>query len=366
MILSETPILRNPIPALQRVFTSVAELEAYANGKLDYIGDVQTASAGTYWYRLPENKLTILGERHNNPDGNVEDVILGLQTSRFMYEPLHEFTSVLPFDTSIGGGTQARIIQIESGRRVGGLINRAFFDPHLENIVIKALTGTSITRNEFIAGNPATMNATDRQTWSGRPTTSDYSYGERTALYLSMAIHIASDISQYSFGPEIFIESNYFRSARRLSEFYLANQAVLDAFMTAKDGNDLIGIYELTASNGFADLGVLNAFSLVFHEYGSRYIEQLGVQMGSARLEATGQTLAGNVAATLTTLSPAREEIMWGRIQHADTNAYLIVGMGDAHRLNLAVRLNAAGIRHEEVVQGLQAQKTTVNSSWTP
>ena len=36
----------------------------------------------------------------------------------------------------------------------------------------------------------------------------------------------------------------------------------------------------------FADLPVLNEFALRFHEYGSRYIEQLGVQLGNPALAA--------------------------------------------------------------------------------
>lgn len=351
---------------VRRVFNSVAELEGYANGHTDYIGDVITSSAGTFWYRLPKNDLTVLGEMHHNPRGNVEDVILGLQTSRFMYEPFHEFTGVSPLSGfgQLGVGTETRMEQIESGLRVAGLIDRTHFDPHLENIVIKALTGATVTRTEFIAQNPPTMNAIDIQTWSGRPTTSDYSFGERIALYLSMAIHIASDIAQYSFRLQSI--SPYIDSARRLSEFYTANQTVLDNFMTAKDNDDLIGIYELTATNSFVDLPVLNNFTLKFHEYASRYIEQLGVQMGNIALQSEGQALSGNLAATLQTFSPVREEFMWERIQHANTNNYLIVGMGDAHRQNLHLRLNTAGIRHEEVAQGLQAQRTTINSGWTP
>ena len=352
---------------VRRVFDSVTELEAYANGRTDYIGDVQTATPHTYWYRLPEHNLTVLGEYHDHPDGNAVDVILGLHTSRFMYEPIHEFTSVPPLESSqIGAGTQTRIRGIESGLRVGGLIDRTTFDPHLENIVIKALTGSAVTRNEFIAGDPPTMNATQRQYWGSRPTTNDYSMGERVALYLSLAIHIASDISQYNFGPEIMIESNYFNSARRLAEFYLAHQAVLDAFMTAKDADDLIGIYELTAGNGFIDLPVLNDFTVVFHAYGSRYIEQLGSQLGNPDLESAGTALAGDLGATLTTFSPAREEIMWSRVQYANSHDYLIVGMGNAHRTNLQSRLNTAGIRHEEVQHGLRAQEAGINAGWTP
>jgi hypothetical protein len=350
---------------VRRVFTGEAELEGYANGLTDYIGDVATSAAGTFWYRLPENQLTVLGEIHHNPRGNVEDVILGLRTSRFMYEPFNELASVsalnIPFT-----GTQSRLTQVNSGRGVGGLVDRTNFNPDLENIVIKALTGASVARNEFIPGNPPIMSAAEQQRWGRRASTSDYSFGERIALYLSMAIHIAADISSHNFGPPNMVESLFISSGRQLKESYLQNQAVLDQFMNTKDGDDLIGIYDLTAVNNFADLPVINDFTLVFHEYGSRYIEQLGTESGNAALQAQGQALAGNTAATLTTMSPAREEIMWEKIRHAMSSAYLIVGMGDAHRTNLAPRLAAAGIPHEEVEQSLTRQSTAVNTTWTP
>ncbi len=368
---------------VRRVFNDVTELELYADGLTDYIGDVVTGAAGTFWYRLPEDQLTVLGEFHSNPLGNVEDVILGLQTSRFMYEPFHEFTEVEPFrEYEIGGGTESRLEQIEQQERVGGLINRTHFAPHMENIVIKGLTGATLTRNVFIAGSPATMNSRDRQLWSGRPTVNDYSLGERTALYLSMAIHIASDISQYNFQP--VTESHYIESARRLTEFYLANQPVLDQFMTIKDADDLIGIYEITHAEGFAHLPILRDFCPVFQEYASRYIEQLGVQTVNPTLESEGQALPGNlqtlptslpsrpgaseaaIARVFSMVDPAREEIMWARVQHARANDYLIAGMGNAHRRNLRPRLDTAGIRHEEVAQSLSAQKTTINSHWVP
>lgn len=352
---------------VHRVFTGVNELEAYANGKTDYIGDVATAANGTFWYRLPDNQLTVLGERHNNPMGNVEDVILGLKTSRFMYEPFNELTSIPPLSPSIMfGSTPPRLQQLAAGERVASQVDWANFDPNLENIVIKAITGATLARNEFIADSPATMNAVDRQTWSGRPTNNDWSLGERTALYLSMAIHIASDLSQFNFGQELMIESNYFNSARRLMEFYLANQPDLDQFMTAKDNDELIGIYELTLPANFAVLPALENFTLVFHEYASRYIEQLGMQMGNATLEAEGRVLSGNQAATFSDMNPAREEIMWQKVQHAKSNGYLIVGMGDDHRRNLHLRFNRAGIPHEKVRQSLESQQIVIKSNWVP
>lgn len=357
------------VDSLKRVFLSTTELEDYANGKADYIGDVKTTSAGAFWYRLPATKLTVLGEVHENPKGNVEDVILGLQTSRFKYEPFNELADVLPFkQTDIGTSTKARLAQVHQGKdiRVAGLVDRSKFNPDLENIVIKALTGAAITRNEYIPANPAGMNAADKKKWGKRGRTTDYSYGERVALYLSFAIHIAADIAQYIFGPEVLIESNYFQSARRLMEYYQKHKTTLDAFAAAKDGDDLIGIYELTSPRKFANLTVIEDFTKVFHEFGSRYIEGLGNQLGNKKLEAEGAALAGNLKAGLNDLSPAREEIMWQQIQVARAKKYLIVGMGDAHRRNLSSRLTKANIAHQEVEQSLVEQKTDINKNWVP
>jgi hypothetical protein len=357
--------------SIKRVFTSVSELDRYANGRTDYIGDVATAAAGTFWYRLPSNRLTVLGEYHNSPDGNVEDVILGLNTSRFMYEPFNEFSDVSPFRQSrIGTGTQTRLAQIHSGAggsiRVGSLVNRRRYNPDLENIIIKALAGASITRNEYIAANPSGMTAAQQTQWRGRATTSDYSYGERAALYLSMAIHMAADIAQFNFRPARRSDTAYLTAGRALTNYYTANQAVLDQFMQTKDGDDLIGIYELTSPGSFANLNVIRDFTTVFHEFASRYIEQLGRQMGNRTLLNEGTALAGNLGATLNDLSPAREEIMWQKIRRARARGYLLVGMGDAHRRNLQTRLTAAGIPHEEVEASLLAQQTAVNANWVP
>lgn len=350
---------------VRRVFTSETELENYANGRTDYIGDVVTASTGTIWYRLPPNSLTVLGEFHGNALGNVEDVILGLNTSRFMYEAYNQLTPVRPF-TGPFTGTQARMDRIHRGRRSAPRVDRRRFDPSLENIVIKALTGAAIYRNEYLPENPSAMNATRQRYWGARASTSGYSYGERTALYLSMAIHIANDLSSYGFGPESIIETDYYRSGRRLVEFYLANRVELDRFMTTKDASDLIGIYELTSPNAFRNLPLLRDFSVVMHEYGSRYIEQLGTQTGNATLQAQGAALAGNLGAGIDDLGPAREEIMWQRVLQARANRYLLVGMGDAHHTNLTPRLDAAGIAHEEVSESLERQRREVHAGWRP
>jgi hypothetical protein len=351
---------------VKRVFNNVAELEQYANGQVDYIGDVATASSpDPFWYRLSPNQLKVLGEYHHDPQGNVEDVINGLRTSRFKYEPFNEVVNIGGL-TPPGTSTQTRVSQVNQGIGVAGQVNRAAFNPDLENIVFKALTGAAITRNEYIAGSPSTMTQAALQQWMRRNSTSDYSYGERAALYLSMGIHIAQDISQQSFGPPNFVESSYIMSARHLKDNYLQNQAVLDLFAQTKDADDLIAIYELTSPNNFQNLNAINDFTLALHEYGSCYIEQLGLETGNAVLQSEGQRLSANTGATIYDLNPAREEIMWSKIQLALAGGFLIVGMGNRHRLNLTPRLNAAGISHDEVSNSLTQQASTVNSTWVP
>ncbi|MDB5904416.1 MAG: hypothetical protein JWM26_3294, partial [Betaproteobacteria bacterium] len=164
---------------VQRTFTDVTEMETYADGGTDYIGDVKTASAGTYWYRLPKDQLMVLGEKHQDKAGNVEDVIVGLRTSRFMYEPFAELVSVdalnIPFTS-----TKARMAAANSGRKAAAFAGKGVFDPALENIVIKVLTGASIVRNEFVAGNPTQMDPTAVEKWGSRKK-DRYSYGERAA-----------------------------------------------------------------------------------------------------------------------------------------------------------------------------------------
>ena len=394
--------------SVRRTFVDVAELERYANGQTDYIGDVTTAAgrasaaastgaaaaaaaatgavagpvaapaaaaaataavapaaAGIYWYRLPHNRVTVLGERHQNPLGNVEDVIVGLNTSRFMYEPFNEMTQVGGLSPQFSG-TQGRLSQLNQQYRVSSLVNRARFNPDLENIVIKAVTGAQIYRNEFLPDNPRTMSAADRQKWGRRASTSDYSYGERVALYLTIGIHIAQDLVQRPAGPPTAAEANLVQSGDALAAFYRANQSVLDGIMRTKDSDDLIGIYELTAPNNFRVLPILEGFAVRLHAYAAHYIQRLGVQTGNAALTREGRALGRNPGADIFGLNPVREEIMWNRIQQAVSGGYLIVGMGNDHRVNLAPRLNAAGIPHEEVVASLNRQRTAVNSSWTP
>jgi hypothetical protein len=188
--------------------------------------------------------------------------------------------------------------------------------------------------------------------------------GERVALYFSMAIHIASDVAQHDFGPDNYVESLFVKAGRHLKETYLKHQTELDAFMKAKDGDDLIGIFELTQAGGFANLPAIKAFSLAFHEYGSSYISQLGIQSKNAELEAHGDALAANLGAKIDDLSPVREAMMWQKIKGA--KGYLLVGMGDAHRKALTPKLDAAGIPHERVDEALVRQRDEIKAVWAP
>jgi hypothetical protein len=134
--------------------------------------------------------------------------------------------------------------------------------------------------------------------------------------------------------------------------------------MKVKDGDQLIGIYELTAPGGFANEAAIKAFTLAFHEYGSYYIKQLGIESGSADLEKQGEALRSNLGAKLDDLSPVRETMMWQKIKGA--KGYLLVGMGDAHRQALEKRLDAAGIPHARVDLELVKQKDAIKKAWAP
>ena len=343
---------------IKRVFKSTIELENYAEGISDHIGDVATQAAGTFWFRLPLDKLTVIGEEHHNKDGNVEDVIRGLRTIRWMYEPFNELKAVgalaIPFTE-----TEAQLKAINQGISIAPFSGAGLFDPELENIVIKALTGTTLTRNEYIAASKK-----GREAFKGRASTNDYSFGERIALYLSMAIHIAHDLAQHDFGKAQATDSKFIKAGRALKKVYLKRQGMLDAITAAKDGDQLIGIYELTESGNFASLPGLKEFTLAFHEYGARYIEQLGSESANAELQEEGKKLAKNPKATLGDLSPAREAIMWQKIQGA--SSYLIVGMGDAHRVSLQPKLDAAGIPHFKIDEELVRQKQAIDAAWVP
>jgi hypothetical protein len=342
----------------RRVFTDASELESYANGKTDHIGDVVTGSAGTFWYRLPKNNLTVLGEEHHSPDGNVPDVIKGFGTSRFMYEPFNELTPTKGLAVPTPG-TQARLDEANKHIEVAGQVDRKLFNPDLENIVIKALTGTQIARNEYI---PKSKADRAKKPWTARKNTGEYSFGERVALYFAMAIHIGADLAKHDFGKASAAESAYVKSARQLKAVFVANQKALETFMTTKDKDDLIAIYELTKAGSFANIPAIRDFAVSFHRYGTRYIQQLGKDLGSKELEAEGAKLEKNPGAGLDDMSPAREEIMWQKI--AGASGYLLVGMGDAHRVNLAGKLGKAGIAHAFVADDLERQKKDIDAKW--
>jgi hypothetical protein len=348
--------------AVPRAFTDTAEVAEFANGATDYIGDVKTGAAGTYWFRLPKSKLTVLGEEHQSPNGNAEDVITGLGTKRFKYEAFNEVVDVAGQKTP---SAKKRIGEINKQYSTSANIDpKGKYKPELENAVFKALTGAMLTR-EFIALKPATMGAAEKAAYGSRATTSGYSMGDRVALYLTLGIHIAADLAAQGFGKPAPGELGITTSARKLAAYYTANKAELDRMMTTKDGDDLIGIYELTEPKSFAALPVLSGFVTAMHEYGTRYIQQLGTETGNKALVSEGKKLEGNPSAGLDDMSPAREAIMWAKIQQAVVDGYLVVGMGDAHRTNLTTKLDKLGVAHAFVPDALAKQQTDVAAKWT-
>ena len=93
--------------------------------------------------------------------------------------------------------------------------------------------------------------------------------GERVALYLSFAMHVAADLSKHDFGPVNSVESLYVGAGRQLKETYLKYQAELDAFIKAKDGDQLIGILRAGRARRLRERGGHQGVQLAFHEYGS-------------------------------------------------------------------------------------------------
>jgi hypothetical protein len=349
--------------AVPRAFTDETELESYANGTTDYIGDVKTAGAnGTYWYRLPQDKLTVLGEEHHSPDGNAEDVIVGFRTKRFKYEAFNETVEVAGLKTP---GTEARIGQINKQYIAAAQVDPAGkYKPELENAVFKAMTGANLAR-DFIAKDPPSMDALSQMEWGSRSSTSAYSGGERAALYLTLGMHIAKDLASDKLGGVKKGEAWVTGEAKALAAFYTSHQAELDDLMTRKDADDLLGIYELTQPKKFAVLPTVKGFATVMHDYGARYIERLGKDTGNKALEKEGGKLAKDKSTDLEAMNPAREEIMWSKIQDAKAGGYLLVGMGDRHRQNLTPRLDKDGIPHEFVPDSLERQKKAVAAAWT-
>jgi hypothetical protein len=295
-----------------------------------------------------------------------------------MYETYNELTQV-PGSRFVLGGTEWRLEKVGSGQRVAALKSQ-WFNPALENIVVKALAGALSVRNEFIEDKPSTTDKKKqekwREKWRGRRSTREHSGGERVALYLSMGIHLAADISRHDLGREQSDEndsdekhsdqSQYVSSARSLKDYYLKNQPPLDAFMRKKDADDLIGIYELTKPENFRNLPVIDGFCRVLHEYASHYIERLGAQTKNSMLQGWGPMLWPPPKPEIKSdyLYPVRELIMWEKVQHAKASDYLLVGMGDKHRQNLKEKLKTEGINDKKVDQDLKAQRDEIDRNW--
>ncbi|MGB3074847.1 MAG: DUF4157 domain-containing protein [Chitinophagales bacterium] len=346
--------------ATKRVFNDTPEVENYANGATDYIGDVKPLNKKIFWYRLPANDLTVLGEQHNNPEGNVEDIIIGLDTKRFMYEPFHEFQEIQPLKGSIGAGTNTNttLLTNEQKYRVGPLADYVHFSPALENIVIKAFTGASMYK-EFLGSK------SDAQ-WASRKVDTDYSFGDRIALYFSFAIHVASDIADYTFPAKNSKESHYIKFGRLLQTHYKKNKTILDAFSAIKDADNLIGIAELYKKFKSPEKKIYSDFADIFEKFAAGYIEELGVTMGNTDLTKEGEKLFKKKTKDLDSFSPAREEIIKERVKIAKAGKYLIAGMGDAHHTNLTAWLDTNSIAHVEVAASLIKQESDVSGKWVP
>jgi hypothetical protein len=345
--------------AVPRAFTNLKELWDFAGGRTDYIGDVSTKAAGTYWFRLPNDKLTVLGETHDSQKGLVEDVISGLRTKRFKYEGFTEMAEVA------GQGTPGARAQVERNNqkfsKVAPTAQTGPYRHELEDATIKAVAGASQLR----WFQPDTLDKVDKEMYGSRASISDYTLGERIALLLTLAIHISADLAAQGFSAPTPGEPAIAARARKLAAYYTANKAALDALMKKKDADPLLGILQLTEPNSFAVMPMLRGFVAILQEYGTAYTEQLGKERGNTELATEGKQLEANRVKGDFPISAAREATMWSEIEEAIAGGYLIVGMGDAHRRSLAGKLNARGIAHAFVEHALTQQLRDVAANWT-
>ena len=202
--------------------------------------------------------------------------------------------------------------------------------------------------------------------WGSRKTTTDYSFGDRIALYFSFAIHIASDIAGYTFPPKKSNESHYIKFGRLLQDYYKKNKKVLDAFSAGKDADELIGIADIFKKFKATEANVYQDFADIFEQFGAGYIEQLGIDTGNVDLTKDGEDLFKQKNKGLGSFSPAREEIIKERVKIAKAGKYLIAGMGDAHHTNLTPWLDKNKIAHTEVASSLLKQESDNSSKWVP
>ena len=84
--------------------------------------------------------------------------------------------------------------------------------------------------------------------------------------------------------------------------------------------------------------------------------------MKNPELEAAGDALVKNPGAQLDDMGPAREAIVWQKIQAA--KGYLLVGTGDTHRQHRKGKLDAAGISHTFIAGDLIQQHADNDTKW--
>jgi hypothetical protein len=344
--------------SVQRAFINEFELQNYAYGATDYIGDVKTKAGITYWFRLPKDKLTVLGEKHASELGNVDDVIAGLGTNRFKNEAFSEVVDVAGQHTPGAQAKERQIVQQRPKAAPSGTIGE--YTPELENATIKAFAGASYLRHI----NPGDIQEADRKAWGSRATTSDHNWGSAVAELIALSIHIAADLATQGFGAPAAGEPAITARARRLADYYTANKAALDALMTTTDADPLLGILPMVEPNSFAVLPMLRGLADVMLEYGTAYVAQLSKERGNKELAAAGKHLEANRSKESIPIDSVREAIMWEKIEEAIAAGYLLVGMGDIHRGRLADKLDKRGIPHAFVEDELVKQKQDVIAKW--
>ncbi len=338
---------------VRRTFDDAAEFEAYARGETDYIGDVNTGSAGKFWFRLPRDELTVLGETHGAANGTVRDVIIAFGTRRFKYEPFNYVERVGSDEVTLPGTSRVLEEGVERESR-RGLPTSALFNPALESVTAKAMAAVADLRGYIHS--PGKRNGSE---WKGRSGADRYASGERVAHGLMLAIEIADDIARHDFGAVKEDESAVLKASRALQAVYAANREMLTDLRRAKRIKDGLGIYELLGTKQ-STLDKADAFAIAFLKYGALRIEEFGRWANSQAL-ILGARRVRDPPTSFVALEKVREAFMLKSIKAAEQQGFLLVGMGSLHVLNLDASLP---YKHGLVPELLTDAKTDIDAHW--
>ena len=341
---------------VHRHFLNEDELIRFKNRKfgdtsIDYIGSLFSAHLGSAkpWIRIDPSKLTILGENHAQT--TLTDVARALQTKRFMYEPIEKIPfKITNWVAGVASSKEGKNKNILSGRvahPLPGEINP--LDHHLETSYRRYAYGLALV-DENIAKSQSLLSG-------------DALKGLDSLFEM---LRIAKVIAHL---PTLFLT----RSERAIKQAWNKrdNGTNWKSLMTRLEGGEYIGF---VLEEGRISKGLLQPMIKALINY---TIDQLGTyghwtsflqgEVMDDRLKKPHlkNMLQSNYHETFKhSIDSWREDYMWKRIQHAEKNRdkYILIGMGDAHRMNLTGKIRDFNSDQEQrnIARGLDNTGTSI------